>query len=116
MTQDRQGRLWIALYGGGPKRAHDASNSSFSAVPDLPAMNVSALSADASGGVWIGTDKGTVYYWTEGVISEFQPNGNRRIRTLFSSRAGDLWIGTLGGLQQYSSNQLKQIPLKSGAR
>jgi len=111
--EDRAGRRWVGLGGGGLVRL-DPSGRKVEARfgPDTPPPGrladgyVTALLEDARGRLWVGTRNGLAALDAERGAVTPVPAGRDRARTLppgvvnclFEDSRGALWVGTGGGL------------------
>ncbi len=81
----------------------------------LPSDRVNAITEDANGALWFGTDNGLVRY--DG--RRLEPIGNagdsrgelpsQRIRSLFRDSSGGLWIGTDLGVVRFIANHFLSV-------
>jgi diguanylate cyclase (GGDEF)-like protein len=101
---DQQGRLWIGTATGGLSR-YDPQHDSFviigAGVGGLSNPSVSAITADGSSGLWIGTGKGLDHLdLASGVVrSEFLGGSNYgAVKAVLQDDDGSLWLGTENGL------------------
>ncbi len=82
----------------------------------LPSERVNAITEDANGALWFGTDNGLVRYdgrRTQSIGNEGDSRGvlpAQRIRALFKDSSGGLWIGTDQGAVRLLGEKLE--PLK----
>ncbi|TFW23271.1 response regulator [Duganella callida] len=107
MHVDAKGRLWIGSSTGGVAM-YDKGRGQFvrigAGAQGLSSPVVTALASDARGGIWVGTAAGLDYIDTTrgNAVSHHTPvqgrAGNSQIRALLVDHAGDLWIGSNGGL------------------
>jgi signal transduction histidine kinase/streptogramin lyase len=100
---DRQGRLWA-----GGHTLSRWNDTRFVEVP-LPAPaalrgDISALSQDADGNLWIGTTRGGAFEWRDGVASAYDPAAglsDASVRSMLADSDGNVWVGTeVGGLNR----------------
>lgn len=120
MTQDRHGRLWLAVYGAGLTIYDPASGSAQilrhdAAMPgSLPDDNATQVLLDRSGLLWVGGDVGGAATTNpEGAqfryIMDPAPGRNQMtntIRSIWEDSAARLWLGTDGdGLKRYDPAQ-----------
>jgi len=113
LTQDRQGYMWFAIWGGGLRRydgyhfityMHDPANPA-----SLAAKTLHAVCADHNGIIWVGTeDSGLDRFDPEaGLFTHFRHDTKRpeslsddRITTIIEDHTGTIWIGTKNGLNR----------------
>jgi len=108
VTEDRQGRMWIATVESGSAASassrlfrYDGQKlTDFSDVVDL--ATVRSLLEDREGNVWIGTSSRLVRY-DAGDVTQFDGRHGvpGDISSLAEDRSGNLWIGTDAGLVRY---------------
>lgn len=109
ITQTADGYLWIGTHRG-LARFDGVDFTSFDAksTPQLKNSSITALCADKTGVLWIGTDGGGLVRLENGVFTGFEKaNGlaGDKVRVIFESRNGALWIGTTTGLSRYAKGQ-----------
>lgn len=107
---DSKNRIWIATLGGG-LNYYNPLNDTFQIFKNIPnnpksvmSNNVSTLIEDATGLIWLGTEKGLCCF--NPINKEFvcytnQFNNNQTkksnsITSIYEDKNGDLWIGTFG--------------------
>jgi len=116
ISEDREGRLWVACYGGG-LNIMDRKTGRFEHLHQdgdddkcLPTDLITAITFDPEGTLWVGTDGSgvlrkaagsdhfTAHVRYEGSSSSMSANV---VRSFYQDRQGHLWIGTfLGGADQ----------------
>ncbi|MCB0639579.1 MAG: histidine kinase, partial [Lewinella sp.] len=98
LSVDAEGNLWVMSR----ERGICNANRRFAYLP-LTIPSPQAVAADASGGIWIGTEQG-LYYRPAGQ-RDFRPaaiHPGLNIVSLFCDETGRLWIGSFGqGLWVY---------------
>ena len=111
IQEDKQGRLWVGVYGGGVS-VLDAQRKSFQHYkhnPDNPNSlsdnNVWSMLIDRQGEVWIGSENGISRY--NPAIDEFRHYRNRpgdpgslaadTVLSMLEDSQGRIWVGTWGG-------------------
>lgn len=96
--------LWVGTEGGLEER--DAATGQrlrlYTNLDGLPDNRVQALLADASGGLWVGTDRGLACLSISGEWQVYNRDNSElpsnQIYSLQPDMAGGLWIGISGGL------------------
>ncbi|HXT13608.1 MAG TPA: two-component regulator propeller domain-containing protein [Candidatus Angelobacter sp.] len=109
IAQTADGYLWIgtqhglARFDGVQFTAFNTNNT-----PQLKNSSITALWADRTGVLWIGTDGGGLVRLMNGVFSRFgKTNGlaGENVRVISEGTNGSLWIGTTTGLSRYEGGQ-----------
>lgn len=100
--QDREGSLWLGLWGVGLARLLGYGIAeSFTANGNLPSSTVSAIATGKDGAVWLGTDSGVARLSSTGghwVVSTVEEGlGGTKVRALASSPDGAVWAGAFPG-------------------
>ncbi len=101
LAQTRDGYLWLATQEG-VVRFDGARFVVFSAgsIPELGTNDVAALSADAKGGLWIGTRGGGLTHYVDGVFTRYTTKEGLPhdiVMAIHEARDGTLWVGTRSG-------------------
>ncbi len=95
VLQTRDGYLWVATYAGLARfDGHSFRIFGRESAPRLPHDRVTALAEDARGRLWIGSETGGVFCFSDGAFSSQQlPKGwtATKISCLGHDVAGDLW-------------------------
>ena len=119
LAEDAAGDVWVGTYADGLYRL-DANDTiqHFNEANGLPAGNVRCIAVDAEGVVWLGTQRGVARLQGEHaslIDGEFAPAG---LTTALSSQPGELWMGSIEGVQVLRGTQIQRIDLASlgGAR
>ncbi|HEX4264251.1 MAG TPA: two-component regulator propeller domain-containing protein [Verrucomicrobiae bacterium] len=111
IAQTPDGYLWVGTRGGLARfdgvqfTSYDSKNT-----PALKNSSITALCADRSGALWVGTDGGGLACLRDGIFSNFTTtNGlvGAHVRVIFESKDGSLWIGTTQGMSQYKDGQFR---------
>jgi signal transduction histidine kinase/ligand-binding sensor domain-containing protein len=79
--------------------------------------NAGRMLLDRSGGLWIGTNGQGILHADEGRADWFaQPDGlsGNVIESLFEDREGNIWVGTLDGLDRFRDFAVPTISAKQG--
>jgi ligand-binding sensor domain-containing protein/signal transduction histidine kinase len=108
-------RLWIGTNSEGLSM-YDPARDRFVNFRHDPAQAgsladniITAVTGDADGGIWVGTEKGLDYLppGAKSFVHYRHQSGNQRslrdnrIRSLMLDRRGRLWVGSEGGLQRF---------------
>lgn len=116
IDEDRQGRLWIGSNKGLNILSiykEDAEVLTFQGNDNLTSLNIYLLKFDALGNLWLGSEKGLdkfnldeqgrplefFHYGLEEGFTGLETN----INSVHSEPNGDMWFGTINGLQKYLS-------------
>lgn len=126
------GNVWLGQKDGGVSMAYQGSELISSVTPHpviyphLPSETIRAITKDFSGQVWLGYYTQGLYYYDypTGCYLQYtfkeqteNPDWNR-IRSLFTSSEGSVWVGTYAGLlrinkgkyQLYESKKISNFP------
>ena len=131
LVEDAAGDLWVATLGGGLARWNRASDSFVRFVHDpenpqsLADSRVRKVFQDREGTFWIGTSEAGLSRFTSGDSGsapafvhfrndEANPNSlsDNQIRTIYEDRLGNLWVGTLAGLNLFDRAHGMFIPYR----
>jgi len=106
LFEDHAGKIWV----GGENGLGNFDGTRwnfFSAREGLPAAVVRALAEDASGNLWIGTERYGLFQFHAGKISPVAAPV-KDISCLLADRDGGLWVGTAGhGLARFQNGVWK---------
>ena len=91
---DQKGVLWFATEGQGLLKYEGGQFLAITQREGLPSNEVSSLTMDPSGTIWIGTDAGLVT-WNTKLTPSNHILPSQHIRSLFCDSKGNLWIGTV---------------------
>lgn len=113
LVEDRSGTIWVGTHKGGLARVH-ANGTRIATVP-VPALErerfsvIGAIAEDAEGVLWLGTaGAGLIAYQPRNGVYKIHRSradnphtlSNDWILALCLDRAGNLWVGTNGGLSK----------------
>lgn len=112
IVQTADGYLWLGTFGGlarfdGIKfTIFDSANS-----PGLTNNRVMTLFEDSWQTLWVGTENGEVFVYSEGVFRELKsaPDFKREIVLGFQQDSGHLYIASRGGLERFRFDDQGQI-------
>jgi len=97
--QDREGSLWLGLWGSGLIRVLGYGVvDNWTSASGLPNSTVSAVQRDAQGKLWIGTDNGLARMAKEGRgFTKCDRLEQVKVRSLAMTADGALWVGSFPG-------------------
>jgi len=106
LFEDRAGKIWAGGENG--LGSFDGTNWNFFTTHDgLPASAVRAIAEDASGNLWLGTERDGLFQLRDGKISSV-PAPVKDISCLLADADGALWVGTSGhGLARLQNGNWK---------
>ncbi len=118
LKADKNNNIWIGTFGGGISMYDDVKGKLV--YPYYPNMlllqanrvsNVTALTIDQEGDVWIGSNGGLIYYEPDNNKSDIltQGNGlqNNDISSLYCDNNGVIWVGHQDrGITKINGNQI----------
>jgi ligand-binding sensor domain-containing protein/signal transduction histidine kinase len=114
LVEGDDGSLWIGTYGGGLSRLHDGRFTVYTVADGLINDFVAALCKDATGAIWIGTDRGVSRFKDERFQSFTVDDGLRhpKIRGLYADTDGSVWIGSNeGGINRVVNGRLETFEI-----
>ncbi len=119
LCRDSIGYIWVGMRDGGLSRIALTSEKLESIEVKhfvnrkkdegtIPSNNITSIIQDASGFLWIGTDKGLCYYDAKGEkitrVLQGNSNGNKLsdnyVTSLYEDFKGEIWVGTVHGLNR----------------
>lgn len=122
VIQDQDGFLWFGTNGSGLYRYDGINLKVYKAGPDSISDNyIFALYEDREGIIWIGTRNGLNQYDKKSnkfTIHRHDPNDINTIghdvfawgsRSICQDSQGDIWIGTMGGLNRFNKGTNKFV-------
>lgn len=97
--QDREGSLWLALWGSGLVRVLGYGIvTTWTASDGLPNSTVAAIQRDRLGRLWAGTDRGLARLSEDGRSFRPWPGlASAKVRSIAMTADGALWIGSFPG-------------------
>jgi ligand-binding sensor domain-containing protein/signal transduction histidine kinase len=118
IAQTADGFIWVgtraglARFDGSQFFCYDGKNT-----PALTNSSITALCADHTGGLWIGTDGGGLLWLKEGAFTRFsQATGlaGDAVRVIYESRDGSLWVGTTTGMSRRRNGRFQTYNQRDG--
>ena len=115
IANDAEGRLWVGtingprLFSGGAIRENDVTRR----IPG----EISAMSPDRDGNLWIGAAGSGLYRVAGQEVSNFSSVdglGDNRVLSLFEDREGSVWVGTASGLERFRNTRLQTLTHHEG--
>jgi len=114
ITQDRDGYLWVATWGG-LARYDGESFTRFFVDQGLPSNRVQELLVDRDGVLWIATGSGLSAWRDRQLVRVSDPAlDGRRCRALAEDADGRLWVGTDAGAVVRDGGAFRQIGPTAG--
>jgi signal transduction histidine kinase/ligand-binding sensor domain-containing protein len=119
LFEDSKGRLWVGQRTLNKLvRLENGTATTVDLPNPAPALDVIALTEDAAGGIWAGTDGNGLFCWNDGQCRRFtRADGlpSDTIRCLHPEPDGALWIGTVdGGLCRLKHNRFVTCNTRHG--
>lgn len=112
------GTMWVGTYGGGLTRLRGGREERLYGAGGLRDSVVVALFADHEGTVWVGTNTGGLAALRDGrvraVYTTADGLAHNGVRTIYQTRDGALWIGTLGGLSRLVNGRITSYRAADG--
>lgn len=106
LAEDKTGTVWIGFYGGAARK----EGNSFVKSELFKGMNISALSSDNKGDIWVGTDKGKVYFYDRENVKVYDlafGNPRNEIYNILPDRNGNIWIGFGSEVAKFDGNTFR---------
>jgi ligand-binding sensor domain-containing protein len=120
LAVDNAGRVWVGSHGSGlfildPNAAEGALGAAPEGTPwtqltmsnGLPGYDVTAVTVEPTGRVWVGTTTGLAYQDTPG--GPWTLNGSDSITSLATDSSGRVWAGTQTGLLRFSGGRWERF-------
>lgn len=100
LTEDREGRLWIATFGGGLVCRKEGSFLRYGTRHGLSADTINVVFVDSKGRIWVGAASGLFRFQNERFIRQVGEESTtpENVRAIAEDHKGFLWIGTESGL------------------
>jgi signal transduction histidine kinase/ligand-binding sensor domain-containing protein/CheY-like chemotaxis protein len=110
------GTLWIGLIGG-LARLKDGRFTAYTLANGLPHDQISTVTGDRAGNVWLGTFGDGLMRFKDGTSTAFTSrNGlpDNFVGAVRETRDGSIWIGTNGGLTKITGDRLVTYTTRDG--
>jgi len=114
LAQGRDGNLWVGTFNDGVLQLDRQGQPLhvYGSADGMPGGNIRAISVDAQGVVWAGTQKGVVRIDGKGVsLPKVTGMPTELITALAHDPQGNLWIGTIAGVRVLRGDRLQSIDL-----
>ena len=116
LTEDINGDVWAECFSNPRKlvRIRDFRVVEEFPVPRVPTGRI--LAPDPQGGIWIGTLKGDLALFRDGVLKQFPLNagGDPAIRQIFANADGSVIAGSADGLVGLRNGSVRRLTAKNG--
>ncbi len=117
-SEDKTGKLWIALDGGGLLKFNGKTFERFTSKNGLATNYIHSLIHDREGNLWIGTLGSGLQRLTTGCFTYYTREEGLRhenIRALDRDLKGNIWVGTFdGGAGFYNGSAFKWFTQENG--
>jgi signal transduction histidine kinase/ligand-binding sensor domain-containing protein/CheY-like chemotaxis protein len=113
---DHEGSIWLGTDSGGLARLKDTKVLTLTSQDPDWRPNISVVTGDGAGGLWLGGSGGQLSHYEAGVIRLIPSEGALRhsqVRALLRD-GSDLWIGTELGLHAYANGRFRGLPAGAG--
>ncbi|GGZ42086.1 hypothetical protein GCM10007049_39130 [Echinicola pacifica] len=121
INEDVYGNIWLGTKDGGISMAHRNSSAVYSVYPhpekqpQLPNETLRALTQDQSGQLWLGFYNSGLFlrkadsplFKRFDLLQDDSSSDWNRIRSLYTDRAGTVWVGTYAGVLRISAQGKK---------
>jgi len=113
LFEDRDGIIWVGLYGGGLARLESDRLNMYGQQDGFPDRRAWSIAGDREGGLWIGTRGGLVQLRDGAAISFSTREGFAGDigRSVFEDRDGSLYFGFSGGLSRFKDGRVENLNL-----
>jgi signal transduction histidine kinase/ligand-binding sensor domain-containing protein/AmiR/NasT family two-component response regulator len=114
LLEDRQGRLWIPTDAFGLLMLEGERLHRYGSAHGLPNPRVAAMHEDETGGLWMSTLDGLVYY-RDGrfaPLGQTVPALREMMLQIVEDTHGSLWLPTNGGLLSVARRELETLALR----
>ena len=115
--EDRQGRLWVGIYGGGLLVRERGDTRFRPALVDLPGILVLSLYEDRAGALWVGTQDAGLVRLHDGrrtVYSTANGLPDNWVRGVLEGRDGTLYVATNRGVGRLRRQAIAPLTTQQG--
>ena len=110
LAEDAKGDLWIGTFGGGVFHFHNGEFTQYSKAQGLASDIVSCVITARDGSVWVATPAGVARIRDGQIRNYTTADGlSYGIRTVYQDRAGDIWVGTLHGIDRFAGDRFVNV-------
>ena len=116
MFDDGQGTMWAGATKG-LVRIRGSEVKVFARKDGLSDPTVTAIVADGSGGLWLGTDGGGLNHYGDGRFAAYTVRdglADNIVNALYRDASGTLWVGTSGGLSRFKDGRFASFTTRDG--
>jgi signal transduction histidine kinase/ligand-binding sensor domain-containing protein len=112
IVEDDEHNVWVGAEGQGLYRIDKQTIHTYSVAQGLAGVKVYPVLAARDGDMWVGTWPAGLTRFHEGTTTTFTPKDGLPglVTALAEDRAGNLWIGTHGGLAAMSHGHIQAVP------
>ena len=118
-AEDASGTIWIATEGNGIAKVRYGEKNSVEWITAnqkiISSDSVYALLSDSLGTMVIGTRRGAVVLWNNGTTTYLTKDSGLHsdwVRIMARDKSGKIWIGTNGGVTQYTVEKQRIVSWK----
>jgi streptogramin lyase len=104
LRESRDGTFWVGTYSAKPFRG-DGTNF----VAGAKGLGCRAIYEDRGGGIWVGTLINGAEHHRDGQLKVYTARdglANDRVQSLIQEPGGDMWVGTVRGLNRISGGEV----------
>ncbi|MEW6468001.1 MAG: two-component regulator propeller domain-containing protein [Bacteroidota bacterium] len=118
IIEDKEGRVWVATYGGGIFRIAGAKTDHFTDSTGLTTNDIFTLYEDKTGAIWVGTYQGGLLRFKDGKFEVFRKEnglGDNSVWSVTQDAKGNLYFGTNeNGVSCYDGKNFRSITMAEG--
>jgi len=108
VLRDREGSLWIGIYGAGLTHVHQGRTDVFVHADGLSSDYVQRLFEDREGNLWVATNDGLDRFreFAVSTISVKQGLPSENVTSVLPAADGGVWFGTSRGLDKWKDGRI----------